>query len=220
MNIKNKTLHGLYAITDPKLMGEEIIAKAKQAILGGINILQYRNKTATLEQQEQEARDLAKLCKNHKILFIINDNVDLAIKVNADGVHLGQKDIHFQEAREHLGKNKIIGVTCNNQIEFALTAQQQGADYVAFGRFFTSSTKPSAPQAELSLLNEARKSITIPIVAIGGITHEYAPLLLQHDVDMLAVIEGIFGKPDIVQATRQFVDIFSARDDQQPRSDL
>lgn len=214
MSDQDKILKGIYAITDPKLMGDDIILKAEQAILSGINILQYRNKTASIEQQEQEAHKLAKLCKNHNVIFIINDNVELANKVDADGVHLGQKDTQLQHAREQLGTNKIIGVTCNNQIEFALTAQQQGADYVAFGRFFKSFTKPSAPQAELSLLNEARKSITIPIVVIGGITHESAPLLLEHDIDMLAVIEGIFGQIDITKATQQFVDIFNSRDDQ------
>ncbi|MCW8900503.1 MAG: thiamine phosphate synthase [Gammaproteobacteria bacterium] len=217
---KVKSLHGLYAITDPQLMGEEIIVKAEQAILGGINILQYRNKTASPEQQKNEARELAKLCNKHNVVFIINDNVDLAINVNADGVHIGQKDTQLQQARERLGNNKIIGVTCNNQIELALIAQREGADYVAFGRFFTSLTKPTAPQAELSLLSEARKSITIPIVAIGGITHKTAPLLLEHDIEMLAVIQGIFAKPDILNATQQFVDIFSARDDQKPLSDL
>lgn len=214
MNNKNKLLHGLYAITDPNLMGEDIIVKAEQAILGGINIMQYRNKTASPEQQEQEAHQLAKLCKNHNVTFIINDNVELAINVNADGVHIGQKDLHIQQARERLGKNKIIGVTCNNKIDLALQAQQQGADYIAFGRFFKSLTKPSAPQAELSILTEARQLITIPIVAIGGITHESAPLVLAKDVDMLAVIEGIFGKADILKSAQQFVDIFNARDDQ------
>jgi len=208
---KNKNiLQGLYAITDPDLMGADLVAKAEQAILGGIKILQYRNKTAPLEQQEQEASSLCKLCDEHNVVFIINDNVELAIKVNADGVHLGQKDTQLQQARNLLGKNKIIGVTCNNQVEFAQMAQEQGADYVAFGRFFNSLTKPSAPHAELSLLSEARKKITIPIAAIGGITPESAPLLLNEGVDMLAVIQGVFGQTDILNATRQFVEIIDS----------
>ena len=214
MSNQDKILKGLYAITDPKLMSDDIILKAEQAIRGGINILQYRNKTASIEQQEQEAHTLAQLCKKHNVIFIINDNVELAIKVNADGVHLGQTDTDFKQAREILGNNKIIGVTCNNKIEFAQTAQQQGADYVAFGRFFNSSTKPSAPQAEISLLEKARKHISIPIVAIGGITHKNASLLLEKNIDMLAVIEGVFGQADITKATQQFVDIFNSRDDQ------
>lgn len=210
MNTRNKILKGLYAITDPDLMGADLIAKSEQAILGGINILQYRNKRASSEQQEREALTLATLCKNHNVIFIINDNVELAIKVNADGVHLGQKDTQLQQARKLLGKDKIIGVTCNNQIKLAQEAQRDGADYIAFGRFFPSSTKPSAPHAELSLLSQARKSISIPIVAIGGITHELAPLILKEDVDMLAVIQGIFGQTDILNATRQFLDIIDS----------
>ena len=209
-NTKIKNLKGLYAITDPALMGDDLIHKAQQAIFGGINILQYRNKTAAPEQQEQEANALARLCKKHNVIFIINDNVKLAIKVNADGVHLGQKDAHIQQARELLGKDKIIGITCNNQIEFAKIAQQQGADYVAFGRFFNSLTKPSAPHADLSLLGEAKKQIKIPIVAIGGITHESAPLLLNKGADMLAVIQGLFGQDDISRATRHFVEIIDS----------
>lgn len=213
-----KLLKGLYAITDPELMGKDIVSKAEQAILSGIKLLQYRNKTAPIGQQKQEAETLAKLCKTHNVLFIINDNVELAMAVNADGVHLGQNDTHLQQARKLLGKNKIIGVTCNNQIELALTAQQQGADYVAFGRFFNSLTKPSAPLAELSLLKEASKLITIPIVAIGGITRDSAPILLKEGADMLAVIQGIFAQSDISKTTRQLVELFNTTDT--PQSDL
>ena len=203
-------LKGLYAITDSKLMGSDLISKTEQAILGGINILQYRNKTAPLEQQEQEALKLAQLCKKNNVLFLINDNVELALKVNADGVHLGQQDTPLQKAREQLGKDKIIGVTCHEKIELAVEAQKKGADYVAFGRFFNSQTKPSAPAAELSLLSESKKSISIPIVAIGGITQETAALLLEEGVDMLAVIHGIFAQDDILGATRQFVGIIDS----------
>lgn len=210
LKTNKKNLKGLYAITDPSLMGDELIAMAEQTILGGTKILQYRNKSAPIKQQEQEALSLCKLCNHHDVIFIVNDNIDLAIKVNADGVHLGQKDTQLQEARKRLCENKIIGVTCNNQIKFAETAQEQGADYVAFGRFFNSQTKPSAPHAELSLLTQARKKITVPIVAIGGITPESVPLLLNEGVDMLAVIQGIFGQTDILKATRQFVEIIDS----------
>lgn len=218
MRMNRNRLKGIYGITDPDLMGAELLQKSEQAILGGINILQYRNKTATLSQQENEARTLAELCKKHNVLFIINDNVELAVNVNADGVHLGQTDTHIEKARELLGKNKIIGVTCNNKIELASTAQRQGADYIAFGRFFNSNTKPSAPAASLSLLTSARNSITLPIAAIGGITKKSAPALLNEGADMLAVIHGIFGQTDIRQATRQLVELFDTIDT--PQSDL
>lgn len=148
--------------------------------------------------------------QKNNVLFLINDDVELALKVDADGVHLGQTDTQLQQARSALGENKIIGITCHNEIELANEAQKKGADYIAFGRFFSSKTKPSAPTAELSILSQARKSITLPIVAIGGITPDSAPLLLQEGVDMLAVIHGIFGQKDILKATRQFVEIIDS----------
>lgn len=203
-------LSGLYAITDSKLMGSDLISKTEQAILGGINILQYRNKTAPLEQQEQEAFKLAQLCKKNNVLFLINDNVELALKVDADGVHLGQQDTPLQQARKRLGKDKVIGITCHNEIKLAVEAQAKGADYVAFGRFFNSETKPSALPAELSLISESKKSISIPIVAIGGVTQETAPLLLEEGTDMLAVIHGIFAQDDILSTARKFVEIIDS----------
>ena len=203
-------LHGLYAITDPELMGDNLIHKAQRAIEGGINILQYRNKTAPFEQQESEANALSTLCKNNNVLFIINDNVELAIKVNADGVHLGQKDADIKQARQQLGKNKIIGITCHNKIELAQQAQKHGADYVAFGRFFTSFTKPSAPAADISIIKEAKKSINIPIVAIGGITQQSAPSILNEGADMLAVIQGVFGQEDILDSTQKLLKIIDS----------
>lgn len=210
--MNNRSLNGLYAITDPKLMGADLLVKAQQAIAAGISILQYRNKTAAIETQEQEALALAQLCKKNNVIFIINDNIELTLKVNADGVHIGQGDTHITQARTLLGENKIIGVTCNNNIELALDAQKNGADYIAFGRFFPSKTKPSAPHAELSLLREARKLITLPIVAIGGINHDSAPSLLKEGADMLAVIHAIFGQQDISNATQEFVEIIDSPD--------
>ena len=207
MPMSKQALKGLYAITDPKLMGDKLFSMAEQTLLGGTTILQYRNKMAPISQQEQEALELATLCKKNNVLFIINDNVELALKVNADGVHLGQDDANIKQAREQLGDDKIIGVTCHNNIELAQTAQQQGADYVAFGRFFNSETKPSAPPAELSLIKEAKQTVSIPIVAIGGITQESAPLLVKEGADMLAVIHGVFGQADILNTTRQFIEI-------------
>lgn len=208
--MNNKALHGLYAITDPDLMSGDLMTMTEQAIHAGISILQYRNKTASLQQQEQEASELACLCQKNNVLFLINDDVDLAVKVNADGVHLGQKDGSIKHARALLGENKIIGITCHNQIELAQIAEQQGADYVAFGRFFTSKTKPNAMPADLSILTSAKKTLSIPIVAIGGITADNAAIVLQHGADMLAVIHGVFGRKDVLTATRQFIDIFKA----------
>jgi len=208
----NKKLKGLYAITDAKLMSENLLNMAEQAINGGVTILQYRNKTASITQQEQEARTLCQLCKKNNVLFIVNDDIELATKVNADGVHLGQKDTQINSARKKLGPDKIIGITCHNQIELAQQAQSQGADYIAFGRFYSSLTKPDAPAAKLSLLAEAKKTISIPIVAIGGITSDTAPELLEQGADMLAVIHGIFAQHDVFAASKQFVEVMKSID--------
>lgn len=202
---KSQKLSGLYAITDPNLMQDKILQKAEQAILGGISILQYRNKTASATQQLKEAKELALLCKKHNVLFIINDNIELALQVDADGLHLGQSDTPLLEARKQLPADKIIGVSCNNKIELALTAQKHGADYIAFGRFFSSQTKPEAPQAELALLQQAHNKIIIPIVAIGGITPEAAPALMKQGVNMIAAINGIFAQHDVYLATQSYV---------------
>ena len=201
-------LHGVYAITDPVLCGVDLIENVQAAIEGGIRILQYRNKQALPAVQHEEATTLLDLCRQHDVLFIINDDVDLAHAINADGVHLGQKDRALIEAREHLGPSKIIGISCNNCFDYALTAQQEGADYIAFGRFFSSLTKPQAPQADIDLLKRAKKELHIPVVAIGGITPENGRQLIEAGADMLAVIHGIFGQTDVRLAAQRYAELF------------
>ena len=203
------SLRGLYAITDPHLMNDHLLSMAEQAIKGGIKILQYRNKHAPLSQQQAEAQQLAGLCHQHGVIFLVNDNIELAMKSHADGVHLGQQDTDIKTARAKLGDSKIIGITCHDSIEKALAAQNDGADYVAFGRFFASSTKPEAPAADSNLISKAKKQLTIPMVAIGGINAQNAAGLLAQGADMLAVIHGIFGQPDIYQATKNLHNLFS-----------
>lgn len=218
MMTNRKQLRGLYAITDPELMVGNLLPMAEQAIHAGISILQYRNKTATLPQQEHEANELALLCKKTNVLFLINDNAELAVKVNADGVHLGQKDGSIKQARSLLGEDKIIGVTCHNQIELAQHAEQQGADYVAFGRFFASQTKPDALPADLCVLTAAKKSLSIPVVAIGGITADNAENVLQHGADMLAVIHSLFAQDNIAATTKKFNAFFEQQNSLQAHS--
>ncbi|MEJ2142556.1 MAG: thiamine phosphate synthase [Gammaproteobacteria bacterium] len=151
-----------------------------------------------------EATAISQLCRQHQCLFIINDDTELALQVDADGVHIGQSDVSLQDARRFLGKEKIIGVSCNNQLQWAIEAQHSGADYVAFGRFFPSQTKPMAPQAEPDLLQQAKTQLSIPVVAIGGITLETAGILLEAGADMLAVIHAIFAKQDVAAAAHEF----------------
>lgn len=198
-----QNLHGLYVITDPILCGNTLDDKVEQAILGGAQIIQYRNKTASSEIQQSEAATLQALCSKHDRIFLINDNVALAIKVGADGVHLGQSDGDIHAARAALGDKKIIGITCHSDMNAAIKAQTQTANYVAFGRFFTSQTKPSAPPASIDILSTAKAQLKIPIVAIGGVSVENAASLVSAGADMLAVIHSVFSKNDIKQAAKE-----------------
>ena len=207
--MRNKQLHGLYVITDPQLCEDNLLEKVAQALIGGAQIVQYRNKLASAQQRLDEAMALNQLCQKHQRLFIVNDDVALAQQVDADGVHIGQRDTSLQQAREVLGSEKIIGVSCNNQLQWAIEAQQAGADYIAFGRFFNSQTKPQAPQAEIDLLKQAKAQLDIPVVAIGGITPDTASTLLKAGADMLAVINAVFAQSDITEAARQFQQQFS-----------
>jgi thiamine-phosphate pyrophosphorylase len=148
------------------------------------------------------------VCRQHGVLFIINDDVTLAKETRADGVHLGREDVPLAEARKLLGTRAIIGVSCYNELARAQAAQKQGADYVAFGRFFPSRTKPQAVQANLDLLREAKRKLHIPVVAIGGITPENGASLIAAGADALAVIEGVFGQADVRAAAERYARLF------------
>lgn len=151
---------------------------------------------------------LFNLCLNYHVPFIINDDLALAKTLGADGVHLGAEDAAAAYARQALGPRAIIGVSCYNSLERALQAQREGADYVAFGRFFPSRSKPDAVQAGIELLREARKKLHLPIAAIGGITLQNAAQLLEAGADMLAVIHGVFGEQDVRAATQSYTTLF------------
>ena len=212
MRSKQDRLQGLYVITDSELAQQttrSIEAMVEQAIAGGARIVQYRNKFAFPSVQEQEATNLAQLCREYGVTFLINDDIDLALCVDADGVHLGQTDMPLASARHQLGAEKIIGITCHNDLDLAQAAQAGGADYVAFGRFFPSRSKPGASAASLDTLTHAKKRLQIPVCAIGGITQTNAPLLIEHGVDMLAVIHAILAARDVEKAARQFAKLFT-----------
>lgn len=201
-------LQGLYVITDPDLCSSDIINNVEQAILGGAQVIQYRNKAGNKLQQRAEALALQSLCSQHERVFIINDDISLALEINADGVHLGQTDSNILEARKRLGDKKIIGITCHNDINAAIAAQTKTANYVAFGRFYPSLTKPSAPPADIDILQQAKSQLQIPIVAIGGISVENAPTLINAGADMLAVIHAVFGQSNILKAAADFKKLF------------
>jgi thiamine-phosphate pyrophosphorylase len=170
-------------------------------------VVQYRRKAAS--DREGEAANVLAICRRSGVPLIINDDVQLAARIGADGVHLGKDDCPLDEARTRLGPDAIIGVSCYDSVEAAVLAQRQGAGYVAFGRFFPSRTKPRAPLAHLETLHEARRLISVPIVAIGGITPENGAQLLAAGAHLLAVIDAVFGAPDPEAAAAAFRGLFA-----------
>lgn len=199
-------IRGLYAITDPALTpGERLLPACEAALRGGARLLQYRDKLACAEDRERRARALVDLCHHHGALLLINDDVRLAQRIGAHGVHLGQSDGAVADARALLGTQAIIGVTCHNQPLLAEKAVDQGASYVAFGRFFASVTKPLAPSAPLEVLAH---DLPVPKVAIGGITPDNAAILIRAGASALAVIHGLFARDDIEATARQFSRLF------------
>jgi thiamine-phosphate pyrophosphorylase len=197
-------IHGLYAITPDELNTVELLRQVRLALQGGARILQYRNKLADAALRLTQAAELRGLTREFAATFIVNDDAKLAALVDADGVHLGGEDGSIDTARALLGEAKLIGVSCYNRFELAEQAARDGADYVAFGAFFSSTVKPDAPVASLELLRQARSNLTLPIVAIGGITLQNGSQLFAAGANALAAISAIFYAPDIEQAARQF----------------
>jgi len=198
-------LRGLYAISDGPRM--DLIDACAAALAGGAAVLQYRDKTGEHERRLHEASALQALCARHRVPLIVNDDIGLAAAVGAAGVHLGEGDAPIGEARARLGRAAIIGVSCYDSIERARQFAALGADYLAFGAFFASTTKPDARVAAPHLLREA-KALGLPLVAIGGITHDNAPLLIEAGADAVAIISALFGAPDVRAAARRFADLF------------
>lgn len=200
---------GLYAITDRQLIpGEQLELGVAAALRGGARIIQYRDKRNDRTRRLREARTLVDLCHFQQALLIINDDVELAASCGADGVHLGKDDTDISRARERLGAQAIIGLSCYNDLQRARDAAAAGADYVAFGRFYPSRSKPDASTASLDTLKLARQEFDLPLVAIGGITPDNGATLIGAGADLLAVIHGVFGQPDIEAAARRYAALF------------
>ena len=198
-------IKGLYAITPDIADTDLLLQKVEAALQGGINILQYRNKLANHKLQTQQARALLPLCRQYNVPLIINDSVKLCLTLDADGVHLGADDGNLAEVRARIGKDKILGASCYNKFDLALLAQQAGANYVAFGACFASSTKLGAPVADLSLFRRAKLQLQIPVVAIGGITVKNAAQVIQAGANAIAVINAIFNADDVKLATENMI---------------
>jgi thiamine-phosphate pyrophosphorylase len=203
-----KTVSGLYAVT-PELADSALLMSKVEAVLrGGARVVQYRNKAADERLRYEQAFQIARLCRDAGACLIVNDSVALAHDVAADGVHLGKDDVGVGAARALLGPGKIIGVSCYNQLWRARDAVAQGADYIAFGSFFQSPTKPGAVTASRDLLHAA-KEFSLPMVAIGGITPDNAAGLIEAGADAVAVISAVFDAPDVERAARRIARLFA-----------
>lgn len=200
-------LRGLYAITPAFADRGPVLEYAREVLAGGAVALQYREKSDASDKLAL-AGELRRLCNAHQVPLIINDDIELAQACGADGVHLGRDDGSVREARAMLGNQTLIGVSCYNEIAQARVAAEQGADYVAFGSMYSSRTKPAAVRCEPQVLTEA-KAMGLPVVAIGGITLENAPALIEAGADMLAVIGDLAGAQDVQQQARQYTTLWN-----------
>lgn len=199
---------GLYAITPECRETAVLEAKVEQALRGGAQVIQYRAKGAPPALALEQARALARRCRAFGRVFIVNDQVDLALAVGADGVHVGVQDEAVDAARRRLPPGMLLGVSCYDRLDRAQQAVAQGADYVAFGAVFPSLVKPEAVRAPLTLLSEARRVLDVPVVAIGGITAQNAPAVIRAGAHALAVISALFDAPDVEAAARAFSRLF------------
>ena len=193
----------LYAVTDRHwLNGESLYSQVEKALKGGATFIQLREKNLGEEEFLAEAKEIARLCKSYHVPFVINDNVEIAKKVDADGVHVGQSDMEALDVRKTLGEDKIIGVTAKT-VEQALKAQAHGADYLGVGAVFGTTSKADATTLDHKVLKEICETVDIPVVAIGGITEENVTELAGNGICGVAVISAVFGQPDIEQATKE-----------------
>ncbi len=205
---------GVYALTPETADTEHLLARVEAALAGGVAAVQYRDKSADVARRHEQASELAALCRRFGVPLIVNDDLRLADLAGADGVHLGRDDASVREARIILGPQKLVGVSCYQSPDLARAAQAAGADYVAFGSFFASPTKPAAPRASLDLLREAAPAIHLPIVAIGGITPANAPALIDAGADAIAVLSALFDTPDVRASAQAFNQLFATESEQ------
>lgn len=203
-------LRGLYAITPTALCADppRLVRDVDAALRGGARLIQYRDKSLDPARRLESASALRKLCESFGARLIVNDDVELAVAAEAHGVHLGLEDMPLVEARARLGKDAIIGITCADSLERARAASLGGADYLAFGAFFPSITKPDARHATLELLRAVRAHTRLPICAIGGITPRRAPALIEAGANLIAAVEGVFGRGDVRAAAHAYAVLF------------
>ena len=206
MKLDNKDLL-LYAVTDRHwLEGRTLYEVVKESLDGGATFIQLREKNLDHEAFLDEAREIKRLCSEYKVPFVINDDVEIAMEVDADGVHVGQSDMEAGDVRQKLGPDKIIGVSAQT-VEQAILAEKRGADYLGVGAVFPTGSKDDAIDVSHDTLKEICDAVSIPVIAIGGITIENIPKLAQTGIVGIAVISAIYGAKDIVEATRKLKNV-------------
>jgi thiamine-phosphate pyrophosphorylase len=212
MNIEKETML-LYAVTDRTWLGSKSLSEqVEEALLGGATFIQLREKKLSFETFLKEAIDINKLCQRYHVPFVINDNVEVAIASNADGVHVGQRDMEAGNVRDKIGPDKIIGVSVQT-VEQAVLAESRGADYLGVGAVFSTSTKLDADAVSLATLKAICESVMIPVVAIGGISHHNIMKLRGTGVDGVAVISALFADRNIEEAARKLLLLSKAMTD-------
>ncbi len=200
-------LRGLYVVTTDDMLLPRLSAMVGAALKGGAKLVQYRNKSAPAPLRRSQAAELLRICRATGAKLIVNDDLALALEVGADGVHLGSEDGDLATARAALGPDRILGASCYNDIALAKAAAKAGANYLAFGAVFPSKTKTAAAHAPLSTLHAAKR-IGLPIAAIGGITLDNAPEVIDAGADMVAVISDLFNTMDITTRAAAYQDLF------------
>jgi len=198
-------LGGLYPINDSSLISYEALPDALELIFHyGVSMFQLREKDLGRNDIIPCCKRIRELCDEYGALFLVDDDVDFALFVNADGVHIGEHDVSIEEARSKLGIQKIIGVSCYGDLNRAVQMQRKGADYVAFGSFFPSSTKPLANRVNQTVLMNAKEMLDIPVCAIGGIKDTNARELIDHGADMVAVISDLWNAQDLGEKVKKY----------------
>ncbi len=202
---------GLYAITPDERYTPRLVSQVRAAVAGGAVLIQYRNKAASADLRREQILALLPFCHAGGADLIVNDDVELAIELEADGVHVGRDDApgSLVAVRKALGPNRILGVSCYNEVSLAETAAAVGADYLAIGSMFVSNTKPAAVKASLELVTEVRRRFGLPVVAIGGITLANAPSVIAAGADLLAVITDLFNAADIQLQAQNYAALFA-----------
>ncbi len=208
---RHAKLRGLYVITDTKLIPRQRFVKTVEAaVRGGATMVQLREKETPREEVIRLGRELLDVTHAYGALLIVNDHPAIAREIGADGAHVGREDPPVAEARAMLGPEAIIGASCYGDAARAVAAEQAGADYVAFGTPFPSPTKPKRTDTSLGIFGEVKQQVKVPVFAIGGITIENAPQVIDAGADGIAVVSGVFAAPDVEAAARALAHLFSS----------